>query len=116
MRPVESEDRRSFREDYHIHVVTKDFDDREAIDKIHWNIRELDCTSNKGLWIDYTPIYEHYLGWGQNRPLYNCPPTGGDIVHRTERSMWGVTQNRQRNIVKLLGDQGKAFSTHINMP
>eukprot|EP01064_Diplonema_japonicum_P022304 TRINITY_DN3200_c2_g3_i1.p1 TRINITY_DN3200_c2_g3~~TRINITY_DN3200_c2_g3_i1.p1 ORF type:complete len:291 (+),score=17.35 TRINITY_DN3200_c2_g3_i1:73-945(+) len=104
MKPAVAVPTRSNSEEYQFYVLTSDYDNVEALNDVHWKLRQLSTTSNKGRWFNYHPLYAKYLRW--NQPRYHCPPTGGDLLTPKELLKW-ITTGRTNPFPTSLGSEGR---------
>ena len=106
---------RSAREEYKFHVMTKDFRDKEAIAHIHYTLRQLNLTSNTGMWVNYAPLFQSYLKW-TNHPLYSCPPTGGEPLDRREAERWRRANGLHNMGLSRFAYDGKSLHERAAVP
>ena len=107
---------RSSKEPYRFHVMTDDFRDRETLGKVHYRLRKLAPAACHQQWMNYTPLYNNYLGWAPHY-LYKCPPTGGEPVDYRDGLRWRTSiSNRRANRIEKLGSDGVGYTRTAMMP
>ncbi|KAJ9465358.1 hypothetical protein DIPPA_18756 [Diplonema papillatum] len=105
LKPRKFTPKRSLREEFRLTAILPDFRDREAMSEAHFQLRHLQMTSIAGRWLPMKPLYVSMLGWGGVK--YYCPPTGGDVLDRSEVQRWGAL-NHEYSIPAMLGSYEEA--------